>query len=324
MSRLSILFTSLALTVALSGCVAGSALDPASEPATLAPATTTGIALDHLPPPKQPLDVAIYAFPDLTGQNKPNENFAEFSRALTQGGAQVLTDVAGKAGGGKWFNVVERTDLQTLLQERQIIQNTRSAVYGAKAGGIPPLRFAGVILDGGIIGYDTNETTGGLGANYLGIGGNTQYRRDIVTVSLRAVSVSTGRVLASVTTTKTIYSVQLQGSAFRFAGVDQLLQIEGGITRNAPVTLGVQEGIELAVYSLIFEGIKKGLWEFEDPAAGANFMDYLNQHQKAMTYKLDSTGKQVPSTPDKMTVSSISPVSGNTGPTTSPSAPPKG
>ncbi|WP_246703363.1 CsgG/HfaB family protein [Rhizobium sp. P28RR-XV] len=257
------------------------------------PSTKTGVALESLPRPRQKLDVAVYSFPDLTGQNKPNENFAEYSRALTQGGAQLLTDVLTRAGNGNWFSVVERTDLQSLLQERQIIQNTRAAVYGAKAGGIPPLRFAGVLLDGGVIGYDSNETTGGVGANYLGIGGNTQYRKDIVTVSLRAVSVSTGRVLASVSTTKTIYSVQVQGSAFRFVGVDQLLQIEGGVTRNAPTTLGVQEGIQLAVYSLIFEGVKNGLWEFEDAAAGAAFMRYLEQHQRAMIYKLDANGRPI-------------------------------
>jgi curli production assembly/transport component CsgG len=283
MLRPKLIAAALLAGVTLTGCVpAGSKLDPLTEPARLTPATKTGVALEKLPPPVQKLDVAVYAFPDLTGQNKPNDNFAEYSRALTQGGAQMLTDVLTKAGGGHWFSVVERTDLQTLLQERQIIQNTRTAVYGAKGGGMPPLRFAGVLLDGGIIGYDSNETTGGLGANYLGIGGNTQYRRDIVTVALRAVSVTTGRVLASVTTSKTIYSVQLEGSAFRFVGVDQLLQIEGGVTRNAPVTLGVQEGIELAVYSLIFEGTKAGLWQFQDAAAGQQFMSYLQEHQRAM------------------------------------------
>ncbi|MDM9649150.1 CsgG/HfaB family protein [Rhizobium sp. S163] len=283
MLRPKFIAAALLAGITLSSCVpAGSKLDPLTEPARLTPATKTGVALERLPPPVQKLDVAVYAFPDLTGQNKPNDSFAEYSRALTQGGAQMLTDVLTKAGGGHWFSVVERTDLQTLLQERQIIQNTRSAVYGAKGGGMPPLRFAGVLLDGGIIGYDSNETTGGLGANYLGIGGNTQYRRDIVTVALRAVSVTTGRVLASVTTSKTIYSVQLEGSAFRFVGVDQLLQIEGGVTRNAPVTLGVQEGIELAVYSLIFEGTKAGLWQFQDVAAGQQFMSYLQEHQRAM------------------------------------------
>jgi curli production assembly/transport component CsgG len=48
------------------------------------------------------------------------------------------------------------------------------------------------------------------------------------------------------------------------------------------VTLGVQEGIELAVYSLIFEGTKAGLWQFQDVAAGQQFMSYLQEHQRAM------------------------------------------
>ncbi len=33
---------------------------------------------------------------------------------------------------------------------------------------LPSLLFAGLILDGGIIGYDCNTVTGGLGARYLG------------------------------------------------------------------------------------------------------------------------------------------------------------
>ena len=48
-----------------------------------------------------------------------------------------------------------------------------------------------MILEGGIIGYDSNIETGGRGARTLGIGGQTQYRRDVVIVSLRAVSTLT-------------------------------------------------------------------------------------------------------------------------------------
>jgi curli production assembly/transport component CsgG len=266
-----------------SGCaLTGTANDPFTPAATLVPATKTGLVLESLPPPKQKLDVSVYNFPDLTGQNKSNDNFAEFSRAVTQGGSSILTDVLVKAGGGAWFDVAERADLQSLLQERQIIQNTRTALMGAKAQSLPPLRFAGVLLDGGVIGYDTNETTGGIGANYLGIGGNVQYRQDIVTVALRAVSVQTGRVLASVTTTKIIYSVNVGGSAFQFAAVDALLQADIGVTKNSPATLAVREGIQLAVYSLIFEGVKNNLWEFKDPAAGAAFMRELDLQQKAI------------------------------------------
>lgn len=282
--------TVAAAAVALSGCVPpGGSNDLLSSPATLEAHTATGVVLDSLPPPVQPLDVAVYNFPDLTGQNKENENFAEFSRALTQGGADILVDVLTKAGHGEWFNVDERTALKPLLEERQIIQNTRNAVYGKQAQSLPPLRFAGVLLEGGIIGYDTDRQTGGLGASYLGIGGNTQYRQDIVTVSLRAISVKTGRVLASITTTKTVYSTLLQGSIFKFVAVDKLLQVEGGYTRNEPVTLAVREATQLAVYSLIFEGVKDHLWAFKDPAAGAVFMRELDARRKAAEFTIPPT-----------------------------------
>ena len=264
------------------GPTAGTAKDPMDEAASLVPPTKTGLVLDTLPPPKRKLDVSIYNFPDLTGQNKSNDNFAEFSRALTQGGSSILTDVVVKAGGGAWFDVAERADLQPLLQERQIIQNTRTAVDGDKAQSLPPLRFAGILLDGGVIGYDTNETTGGVGAIYLGVGPSVQYRQDIVTVALRAVSVQTGRVLASVTTTKVVYSIDVAGTGFLFTAVDKLLQADVGFTKNTPPTLAVREGIQLAVYSLIFEGVKNKLWEFKDKAAGDAFMRELEKNQKAV------------------------------------------
>ncbi len=283
--RKCVLSAAAAAALALGGC-AGSVSDPLSQPATLVPDTKSGVILDSLPPPQRKLDVAVYSFPDLTGQNKPNDSFAEFSRATTQGGAAILIDVLTKAGGGRWFNVVERNDLQSLLQERQVIQNTRTAIEGDKAQSLPALRFAGIVLEGGIVGYDANETTGGAGANYLGVGGNVQYRQDIVTVALRAVSVQTGRVLASVTTTKTIYSLLLQGSAFRFAAVDALLQIETGLTKNLPTTLAIREGIQLAVYALIFEGVRNDLWQFKDGAAGSAFMTELEAQRKAANYIL--------------------------------------
>jgi curli production assembly/transport component CsgG len=271
------------LALSMGGCtLAGSADDIMAHPATMVPDTKTGLVLDKLPPPVRKLDVSVYNFPDLTGQNKPNDNFAEFSRALTQGAGAVLIDVLTKAGNGAWFNVAERNDLQPLLQERQIIQNTRTAAEGDKAQSLPPLLFAGILLDGGIIGYDTDETTGGIGATYLGIGADTQYRQDIITVALRAVSVQTGRVLASVTTTKTLYSVQVHGTAYQFAAVDQLLQAELGFTKNAPATLAVREGIQLAVYSLIFEGVKQHLWQFKNRSAGEAFMQELEKQKQAV------------------------------------------
>ncbi|MCK8780050.1 curli production assembly protein CsgG [Rhizobium sp. NTR19] len=248
------------VAAALSGCQSGQQL--ATPAAALAAPTKTTPSVKGLPPPATPVDVAVYDFPDLTGQAKPNESFAEYSRAVTQGGGAMLIDVLKKAGNGNWFRVVERTGLKNLVQERTLIENTQKS-YG-RPSGLPPVRFAGLILEGGIVGYDSNELTGGAGAKYLGIGGDMQYRSDVVTVNLRAVSVQTGEILASTTTTKQVYSVQIRGGAYKFVSAGELLEIELGQSRNDPGSLAVREGIELAVYALVVDGLRQGLWSLQD------------------------------------------------------------
>jgi curli production assembly/transport component CsgG len=272
-----IILAALFALFGVAGCsteIGGSVWDPLAERATLEPPTRMTSALTLLPTPARKIDVAVYDFPDLTGQHKSTtgQNYASLSRAVTQGGGDILIDVLREAGLGTWFDVVERKRLQPLLQERQIIQKTREAHLGKKAGGLPALRFAGILMEGGIVGYDSNETTGGAGARYLGIGGNVQHRRDVVTVALRAVSVQSGRVMASVTTTKTIYSVLVQGMAFKFVSIDELLEIDVGFTKNHPTQLAIREAIQLAVYALALEGVKQGLWNFADPEAGADLI----------------------------------------------------
>ena len=259
--------------------MAGSAQDLLANPATLVADTKTGIVLDSLPRPRRKLDVSVYNFPDLTGQNKPNDNFAEFSRALTQGASAVLIDVLTKAGGGAWFDVVERNDLQPLLQERQIIQNTRTAAEGDKAPSLPPLRFAGILLEGGIIGYDTDTKTGGVGARYLGIGGNVKFRQDTITMYLRAISTKSGEVLLSTVAHKTIVSVAIQGDAFKFVDLDKILEAEGGVTTNEPGQIAVQQAIEKAVHALIIEGASHRLWAFADKAYQTQQISRFNAEQ---------------------------------------------
>ncbi|TXM73015.1 curli production assembly protein CsgG [Methylobacterium sp. WL69] len=244
-----------------------------AEAPILTPASPTGIGLETLPPPERAIDVAIYAFPDLTGQNKPSDNFAEYSRAVTQGGSAFAVDALRRAGGGKWFNVVERGGLQSLLQERQLIRATRTEFEGTNAKPLPPLRFAGLIVEGGILAYDANTVTGGLGARYLGIGLDTKYRRDMVTVAMRVVSVQSGQVLLSVTTTKTIYSVLLSGNIYKFVALDRILEGETGFSRNEPTQLAVREAIELAVYSLVIEGAERKLWKFKNSASSTSLID---------------------------------------------------
>lgn len=263
-TRKKILTVTLFTLLSLGGCVTAPTSGVITIPANLEALTTTGTVLSLLPPPKVPLDVAVYRFNDLTGKNKPSDDFAQYSRAVTQGGASILVDVLKEAGYGKWFEVVEREGIDSLLRERDLIQRTRIAFQGPKAEPVPALRFAGILLEGGIVGYDSNETTGGVGARALGIGGAIQYRRDVVTVALRAVSVQSGRVLTSVTTTKTIYSILLEGGTFRFVALTDILEAEAGVSHNEPEQIATREAIELAVYSLIVQGAKGGLWEFEN------------------------------------------------------------
>jgi curli production assembly/transport component CsgG len=230
-------------------------------------------ALEAAPPPDQPVDIAVYDFPDKTGQYATNDSFADNSRAVTQGGASVLIDVLSKVSGGKWFNVVEREGLQALITERDLIQKTRIAFQGKNAEALPALRFAGTIIEGGIVGYDTNTSTGGAGASYLGIGANVEHRTDVVTVSLRAVSVATGRVLTSVTTTKTIYSTLTHGGAFLYAAADKILDLEVGSSSNEPREIAVREAIELAVLSMLIQGVQTDQFAFADKVAGQAFID---------------------------------------------------
>jgi curli production assembly/transport component CsgG len=242
------------------------------------PVTAINKSLRILPPAKNRVAVAVYEYNDQTGQFKTGENFQTLSRAVTQGGNAILVKALQDAGNRQWFTVIERQQLNNLLKERQIIKEMRRTYLGENGinpQALPPLLFAGVLLEGGIIGFDTNTLTGGAGARYLGIGGDVKYRQDTVTVYLRAVSTKTGEVLLNVTTHKTIASYGIRADAFKFVVIDELLEAEAGITKNEPDQLAVQQAIEKAVYALIMEGSEIGLWGFADPAAQAALLrDY--------------------------------------------------
>jgi curli production assembly/transport component CsgG len=262
------------LLLAVLGCLSACGSSPArvfaEQPVLAARNSSVANELLALPPPTQKLYVGVFAFQDQTGQHKPNENFADYSFAVTQGGATILINALKEAGQEKWFGVLERARIGDLLQERQIIRANREGTVGPNGKQLPPLGpilNAGIIFEGGIVGYDSNVVTGGIGANVLGIGANINYRRDTVAVYLRAVSVLSGEVLVSVTTDKTIYSTGLQGSANRFVSFNSLFQFEAGFTTNEPGQLAVRQAVEKSVYAAIMEGAEKGLWSFADKEA---------------------------------------------------------
>ena len=150
-------------------------------------------------PKGDPIIIAVYDFLDMTGQKKPGGNFASMSTAVTQGSYQLLIKALQDAGDAKWFRIVERASLPSLLQERKLIRSTRQQVNGEGAEPLPPLLFAGAYITGGIVGYDSDVKTGGFGARILGIQAHKQWRQDVVTIILRLVNVHTGEVVVSLT-----------------------------------------------------------------------------------------------------------------------------
>ena len=222
--------------------------------------------LRQLPPAEKMPVVAVYSFMDLTGQRKSVGGVAMFSTAVSQGASTMLIDALKTAGNGKWFRVVERVGIDHLTRERQIVRTTREQYDEEDETGLAPLLFAGIILEGGVIGFDTNIETGGRGARYLGIGMSTAYRRDIVTVHLRAVSTLTGEILLNVQTSKTILSIADGYDVFKFIDMDtQLVEIEDGMTENESVTRSLRSCIEAAVLELIYQGEENEFWKINRP-----------------------------------------------------------
>ncbi len=220
--------------------------------------------LQNFAPPERKVEIAVYQFVDQTGQRKPSENLASLSTAVTQGAGTWLVQALKTAGHGEWFTVVERMQLDQLLKERQIIRNTRTTYEGDKAKKVRPLLFAGVLVAGGIVGYDTNTETGGIGARYLGVGVQDEYRRDMVSVSLRLISVQTGEVLIAVSSQKTILSAKTGLNVFKFLDMGtKLVEVEAGTTENESTTYAVRKAIEHCVSQIIEEGIKEKLWKFK-------------------------------------------------------------
>jgi curli production assembly/transport component CsgG len=221
-----------------------------------------------IPPPAsdKPISVAVYSFLDKTGQRRPQDNIASLSFAVTQGAETFLIKALQDVGQGSWFEVVERVGIDNLTKERTIIRQMRELYEGADTKSLLPMQFAGLIIEGGIVGYDTSMNSGGLGARIFGIGGQTQWSRDVVTVSIRAVSVNTGKVLASVTVQKTILSSADSSTVFKFFdGAKMAFEAEAGLTINEPSTYAVKAATEDAVLELIKEGERKGLWAYKHP-----------------------------------------------------------
>ena len=264
MKRLFLLF------LLLQGCATSSAIhklitgeqfdDPAVEKSTFLHKEENVL----LPPSGGPIPVGVYAFQDKTGQRKSIPNIASLSSAVTQGGEGYLIKALQDVGDGRWFTVVERVGLENLIKERQMIRQMREQYQGKDAQHLPPMIFAGIIFEGSITGYDSNTVTGGAGVRFFGIGGETQYQSDTVTINLRTVSVTTGEVLTSVTITKTVLSYLDKIGVLKFMDAGTMsVEAEIGGSINESINRATNKAIQSAVLETIKEGIRKGHWSYK-------------------------------------------------------------
>jgi curli production assembly/transport component CsgG len=295
----------LMLVFALQGCGVRAPMpaEQDKETPTLTPRASTYYDLLKMPRPKGRLVAVVYGFRDQTGQYKPTPA-SSFSTSVTQGAASMLMDAMQASG---WFVVLEREGLQNLLTERKIIRagqkkppmvmvnagqpgsqaqaqamaQAQAQAQQASSNDLPPLQSANLMLEGGIVAYDTDVRSGGEGARYLGIGAAQEYRVDQVTINLRAVDVRTGQVLANVMTSKTIYSVSYTAGVFKFVEFKKLLELEAGYTTNEPAQLCVLSAIEAAVGHLVAQGIERRMWQVAGDTTAPNetLERYLSQNK---------------------------------------------
>jgi len=267
---------SLAVVAVLTGCASSSAIrekvtgNQFDEPKVESSKFLKKDSNKLQPPEGGPVAVAVYGFRDLTGQRKSQPLIASLSSAVTQGAENYLIKALQDVGDARWFTVLERVGLENLIKERQMIRQMREQYQGKDAKALPPMMFAGIIMEGGIVGYDSNTLTGGSGVRIFGIGASTQYQSDTVTVTLRTVSVATGEILTTVTVTKTVLSYMDKLTLLRFvddgtqfgAGANALEGEVGG-SINESINRAVDVAVQAAVIQTINEGARKGHWAFK-------------------------------------------------------------
>lgn len=285
------IFIVLCLVVLVAAC--GPYMHQPMQPrrAVIGPETPAKKALLNLPKAQEKIVVAVYKFRDQTGQYKASETGANWSTAVTQGATTILIRALEESG---WFIPIERENMANLLNERKIIRTSRAQYEGGDQNNeslLPPLLFAGVILEGGIISYESNILTGGAGIRYFGADASGQYREDRVSIYIRAVSSANGKVLKTVYTTKSILSQEVSVGLFRYVKAKRLLEAETGFTYNEPSEICVTEAIEKAVESLIIEGIQDKLWALQNPKDSVCVAITNYQDEKRTNYKSDPMGR---------------------------------
>jgi hypothetical protein len=126
-------------------------------------------------------------------------------------------------------------------------------------------------------------------------------------VSLRLISISSGEVLLTNAVTKTIYSTAHNVGVLRFVDAGtKALELENGAAINEPTTYAVRVAIEQAVYELITEGQKKGLWNYRRPEEKRNDVNPVTTNiPPATTSGTETKSETKPTEPSKVNPANI-------------------
>lgn len=223
--------------------------------------TRPGQILADLPPPPKPINVSVYDFQDLTGQNKSsfNANFAEFSRAITQGSSAIVVDALKNAGRGTWFNVGERSYIDSLLRERRLIQETFAVTKRNPRTLIDPLSFAEYLVTGGVVSYDAPIANASVAGGYAGYTGGLSGHKDLVTVNVRLVRVRDGVVVKSINASRPIITLGASASVARILR-NSVIDVQASAGLAEATQTAVREAIETAVYEMVRQNVNSGFW----------------------------------------------------------------
>ena len=250
----------LALSIILSLSLAACASVP-NDLAPTPPRVVEDLRYRTDPPPMGKIVVGVYSYGDKTGQRMPTSNIASLSTAVTQGAESFVINGLKEYSDGEWFRVVERTGIENLIRERQLVRSSRVTVEEQDIDPLPPMLYAGVLIEGAIVGYDSAVKSAGEGLRVFGAGTAERYTEHRVTVAMRAVSVATTEVLVSVVVEKEVLSYSENTTALRFFDLDrEVIELEAGMNENEAPTHAVRLTIDKAIHEMVLEGREKQIW----------------------------------------------------------------
>jgi len=222
-----------------------------------------GIIEDRLSPlrplVRDDVRITVGNFSDKTGQYKDSDTL-RYSRAVTQGGADLLSHLLYRALGPGVL--VERDPHNLGLIEKEYGMTFKFDSEGRhiglvqRAGPRGGLSGAQYLVTGSILYYNVDRYTGGGGFNIQGFGVSARFATALVTVELRLVDMGSSEVLWSTIQQSGVDGYRVGADIFRFitsGGESYLVQAELGMAAQLPADYAFHTSLEESVARMILE-----------------------------------------------------------------------